>query len=55
MDVTPVVGILAIVGLVTLVVLAAALGIVVVNCLSLGEGDQFFGDEGDIDDSCSAL
>lgn len=45
MDVTPIIGILAIVGLVTLAVLVIGLGIVVVNCLSLEEGDPFFEDE----------
>lgn len=61
MDVTPVIGILAIVGLVALLVCAFALLIVMGRLATLKEGEPFFEDEerpsleDDYDDTCSAL
>lgn len=61
MDVTPVIGILAIVGLVALLVCAFALLIVMGRLATLKEGEPFIEDEerpsleDDYDDTCSAL
>jgi hypothetical protein len=45
MDVTPIIGILAIVGLVTFFVIVVALAVVLGRLASLEEGDPFFEDE----------
>lgn len=61
MDVTPVIGILCMVGLAVLLICAIALLIVLGRLATLEEGEPFFEDEerpsieDDYDDTCSAL